>query len=57
MQSMKTGRLIAYAVAGVIAGLLAENFSLRLRNKAAKKMRTVKNDVTEKVKQVAHHAH
>lgn len=52
---MKTGRLIAYAVAGVIAGLLAENFSLRMRNKAAKKMRTVKNDVTEKVKQVAHH--
>ena len=39
---MKTGRLIAYAITGIIAGLLIENSSLRLKQKAGKKRRELK---------------
>lgn len=44
---MKTGRIVAYALGGIIVGLLLENSSLRLRQKASKKMNDLKKKVGE----------
>lgn len=42
---MKTARLLAYGIVGVIAGLLVENTSLRLKAKASKKVRHIKKGI------------
>ena len=46
---MKTGRLLAYAITGIITGLLIENCSLRLRAKASKKANALKKKVGDKL--------
>ncbi len=54
---MKTTRLIAYAAAGIITGLLIENISLRARQKAGKKARQVKKDVSEGISRLKTQMH
>jgi hypothetical protein len=51
---MKPGRLAAYAIGGIIVGLLLENNTLRLREKAGEKARAIKKKATEKYKAVVH---
>ncbi len=46
---MKTGRIIAYALGGIIAGLLLENSGLRIRQKAVSKA----DDIKKKIRHVA----
>lgn len=46
---MKTARLIGYGVMGIIAGLLVENGTLRLKQKAGKKARSLGKAAKEKL--------
>lgn len=46
---MKLSRLIWYGVAGVVAGLLFENKSLRIKSKASDKGRQLKKKVGDMV--------
>ncbi len=49
---MKTSRLLAYAAAGMIAGLLFENRALIMKERAGKKVRGMKKKVSEAVDKV-----
>ncbi len=53
---MKTARLFAYGISGIIAGLLLENASLRLRQKGGKKLRQIRKDAGKVVDRVVHPA-
>ena len=46
---MKTGRLLAYAITGIITGLIVENCALRLRAKAGKKKNEWKEKMGDKI--------
>ena len=46
---MKTSRLLAYAVIGVIAGLLIENKALALKGKAKNTGRRLQRDLRKKL--------
>lgn len=52
---MKTGRLLAYAATGVIAGLLLENNILNFKQKAGAKARKIKKNAGKKIAQVKEH--
>lgn len=52
---MKAGRLLAYAAAGVIAGLLMENNVLHLKQKAGSKARKLKRSADRKIAQLKEH--
>ena len=45
---MKLTRLIAYGIAGIVAGLLIENAGLRVKQKTGKKARAMKKSITQK---------
>jgi len=47
---MKTARLLAYGIGGIIAGLLVENGALRLRQKGGQKFRSLKKKGSKKLK-------
>lgn len=49
---MKTGRLLAYAAAGIIAGLLMENNVLSFKQKAGAKARKIKKSANKKIEQL-----
>ncbi len=46
---MKTTRLLVYGIAGIISGLLIENATLRLKQKATGKARKLKKEADRKL--------
>jgi sulfite exporter TauE/SafE len=52
---MKTGRLMAYAAVGIIAGLLMENTVLHLKQKAGAKVRKAKKTANKKITHLREH--
>jgi len=51
---MKTSRLLLYGIAGILSGLLIENSVLRLRRKAAQKVRKLKSDTAKDIAAFIH---
>jgi sulfite exporter TauE/SafE len=52
---MKTGRLLAYAAVGIIAGLLLENTVLQLKQKTGAKARKLKKTTGRKITHLRRH--
>lgn len=49
---MKTSRLLAYGIAGVITGLIVENGALRLKAKGGRKLREAKNETGKAIEKL-----